>query len=89
MTETREELLDRYPPAELELALRPPGWDPFEELTCPVCHGNGRIEVLRRGRLVLGVCRVCMGAKRLMVGEPAESAYCLILDYTQPQETTP
>jgi hypothetical protein len=78
------DLLDRYPPVELELALRPPGWDPFELLRCPRCEGRGRADVYARGRQIIRRCPLCKGAKRLLLGEPAESAYCLILDYRRP-----
>lgn len=68
------------------LELRPAWWDAYEEVRCPTCNGLRRITVVTRASEKVRACPHCRGpesnAGRIMVGEPAESPYAVILDYT-------
>lgn len=43
--------------------LRPPDWNPYEHVVCSACGGWGRRDTLKRGQVVVAVCRACRGRK--------------------------
>jgi hypothetical protein len=83
--------------AEAE-ALRPDGWIPTQPFRCPECRGTTMASQSRRhGPDVIRRCARCKHPQgfdedhprlrgRILLGEPLDSPYGLILDYTTPTE---